>query len=160
MSDHSNLKPNYTIGLISDTHGLLRPEVVDSLQGVDRIIHAGDVDKPEVMEALNHIAPVSAVRGNMDKGEWADEFPDTEALEVGEVWLYVIHDLQKLDLDPRAAGFNAVIFGHSHRPFERRENGVLFINPGSAGPQRFSLPISLALLEIENRSVKTRFINL
>ena len=148
----------YTIGVISDTHGLLRPAVMEALRGVDRIIHAGDIGGPDVLDSLRDIAPVTAVKGNMDRGVRTGPLSESEAVEIGNVWVYVIHDLQRLDLDLRAAGFSVVIFGHSHSPYEGKEDGILFINPGSVGPKRFSLPVSLAFLHIENQSVKTRFI--
>ena len=154
--DKSRLK--YTIGVISDTHGMERSEVFESLRGVDRIIHAGDIGGQEVLESLRDIAPVTAVKGNMDRGAWAGSLAVSEAVEIGGVWLYVIHDLQKLDLDPIASGFSAVIFGHSHSPYEGLEDGVLLVNPGSAGPKRFHLPVSLAFLDIDKQVVKTRFV--
>lgn len=141
------------VGVISDTHGLLRPEALEALRGSDLIVHAGDVGSPDVLHALGAIAPVTAVRGNNDRGGWAAKLPLTEVLEVGGATLYVIHDVNELDLDPRAAGLSAVIAGHSHRPLAEERDGVLFFNPGSAGPRRFSLPISLGRLVIANRAV-------
>jgi putative phosphoesterase len=135
------------VGLISDTHGLLRPEALDALRGSDFIVHAGDIGDPEIVAELGRLAPVTAVRGNIDKGAWADSLPGTEVLEVGAGCLvYVLHDIDDLDLDPAAAGFQAVVFGHSHKPGFRRKDGVLYVNPGSAGPRRFSLPISVGRL--------------
>ena len=141
------------IGLISDTHGLLRPEALGQLQGSDFIVHAGDIGSRDVIEQLSRLAPVTAVRGNNDKGPWASGLPETDVLEVGEVLLYVIHDIGELDLDPAAAGFHVVISGHSHKPKIEERNGVTFINPGSAGPRRFRLPVSLGHLLIAGREV-------
>ena len=138
----------HTLGVISDTHGLLRPEAVAALAGVERIVHAGDIGSPDVLAALERIAPVSAVRGNNDRDAWAAAIPETEVIEIGGVSLYVLHDLHELDLDPRAAGFVAVIAGHSHQPRQEERDGVLYFNPGSAGPRRFRLPISLGRLTI------------
>ena len=148
------------IGVISDTHGFLRPQAVEALKGVSLIIHAGDVGSPEILENLGKIAPVKAVRGNTDRGEWARDLPLTEVMEVGAVQLYVLHYLHTLDLDPRAAGFAAVIFGHSHRPHLERKNGVLFLNPGSAGPRRFTLPVCLAYLKVQGDSLEAEFVPL
>jgi uncharacterized protein len=150
----------HILGVISDTHGLMRPEAVRALEGVKMIIHAGDIGKPEVLEALHAIAPVVAVRGNNDKGEWADALPETEVVEVGDVTLYVLHDVKTLDLDPVAAGFHAVISGHSHQPAMAKRQGVLFLNPGSAGPRRFKLPISVARLIIRRDTVDAQLIEL
>jgi uncharacterized protein len=145
-----------TIGLISDTHGLLRPEATRALTGVDLIIHAGDIGAPEVLEGLRGLAPVHAVRGNNDRGAWARGIPETEALELEGASLYVLHDLQTLDLDPAAGGFAVVIAGHSHRPALDTRDGVLYINPGSAGPRRFSLPVAVGFLEIVSRTARGR----
>ena len=139
---------NITVGVISDTHGLVRPEALEFLQGSDLIIHAGDIGKAEVLDTLRTIAPVYAVRGNIDKEPWAKELPQTEVVEIGSHFLYVLHELEHLDLDPGAAQFSAVISGHSHRPLAEYRKGVLFLNPGSAGPRRFHLPIALARLHI------------
>lgn len=128
--------------MISDTHGLLRPQAIDALAGSDLILHAGDVGDPAILDALRRIAPVTAVRGNIDTGEWANALPDT-ALVQG---IYVLHNLRELDVDPAAAGYRAVLSGHSHKPGSYRKNGVLYINPGIAGPRRFRLPITLARL--------------
>ncbi len=147
----------HLIGVISDTHGLLRPEAAQALQGVEAIIHAGDVGTPEVLASLQRIAPVHAVRGNTDRGEWARALPLAEVVEIGGVQLYVLHELFGLELDPAAAGCAAVIFGHSHRPHQERKNGVLYLNPGSAGPRRFTLPVSLALLSLDSTSMKVEF---
>jgi putative phosphoesterase len=142
------------IGIISDTHGLLRPEAVELLRGCEHIVHAGDIGGPEIVPALEQIAPVTAIRGNVDKAAWARTFPATETVELSGVHIYVIHDLHALDLDPRAAGFAAVISGHSHQPKQEVKNGVLYFNPGSAGPRRFNLPISVGKLEIENGRIR------
>ena len=148
------------IGLISDTHGLLRPEVLSPLQGSELIIHAGDVGKPEVIDALKAIAPVIAVRGNIDKGGWATALPLTAVIEAQFAAIYVIHDIQELDLDPGAAGFNIVVSGHTHKPGRKDVSGVLYINPGSAGPRRFQLPVSVARLDLGLTPWKLDFINL
>jgi hypothetical protein len=138
-----------TLGVISDTHGLVRPEALDALRGVDRILHAGDIGGPGVLRALEAVAPVTAVRGNNDRGAWADAIPATEAVEAAGAWLYVLHDVKALDLDPRVAGFAAVVSGHSHRPGQDERDGVLYFNPGSAGPRRFRLPVSVGRLTVE-----------
>jgi putative phosphoesterase len=136
------------LGVISDTHGLIRPEALELLAGCELIIHAGDIGKPDVLAELQAIAPVVAVRGNNDKGEWAKNLPETEVVEFAGLYLYVLHDLHELDLDPAAAGFRVVISGHSHRPEISHREEVLYLNPGSAGPRRFKLPNSLAFLEV------------
>jgi uncharacterized protein len=139
------------VGLISDTHGLLRPEALDLLRGSDLIVHAGDIGNPEILTDLARLAPVAAVRGNVDTGAWARSMPETAVVEVGaSARLYVLHDIADLGIDPAAAGFCAVISGHSHKPGCRRDGGVLYVNPGSAGPRRFSLPISMGRLVLED----------
>ena len=148
------------IGVISDTHGLLRPQAVKALKGVDLIIHAGDIGNPEVLAGLERLAPVYAVRGNTDRGDWAADLPLTRVVEVGGVLLYVLHELFCLDLDPAAVGLAAVIFGHSHSPHLERKNGVLFLNPGSAGPRRFTLPVSLARLKVNHDSIQAELVQL
>jgi putative phosphoesterase len=150
----------HTVGVISDTHGLVRPEALAALAGVERIVHAGDIGAPAVLESLARIAPVSAVRGNNDRERWAAGIPETEVVEVGNVSLYVLHDLHELDLDPRAAGFAAVIAGHSHQPRQEERDGVLFFNPGSAGPRRFRLPISVGRLTIARGRVEGELVTL
>jgi putative phosphoesterase len=136
------------IGLVSDTHGLVRPEALRALAGVERIIHAGDVGGPEVIEALRVIAPVDVVRGNNDKDPWGARLPSWLALEFEGVGIYVLHDLKEIDLSPAAAGFRVVIAGHSHKPVVTERDGALFVNPGSAGPRRFSLPVTLGYLTV------------
>lgn len=138
-----------TLGVISDTHGLLRPEALDALRGSDRILHAGDVGAPTILETLAQIAPVTAVRGNVDTQAWARALPATEVVQVGGVLIYLLHDIATLDLKPEAAGFHVVIYGHSHRPRIEEKNGVLYFNPGSAGPRRFKLPVSIGKLLID-----------
>ena len=150
----------HTLGVISDTHGLVRPEALTALAGVERIVHAGDIGDQAVLDALARVAPVTAVRGNNDRGRWASGIPETEVVEVGGVSLYLLHDLHELDLEPRAAGFAAVISGHSHQPRVEEKDGVLYLNPGSAGPRRFKLPISLATLTIAKGRVKARLVTL
>jgi len=150
----------HTLGVISDTHGLVRPEALAALAGVERIVHAGDIGDREVLDALGRVAPVTAVRGNNDRGRWAADIPETEVVEVGGVSLYLLHDLHELDLEPRAAGFAAVISGHSHQPRIEERDGVLYLNPGSAGPRRFKLPISLARLTIAKRRVNAQLVTL
>jgi len=142
------------IGLISDTHGLLRPEALQALAGVERIIHAGDIGGPEVLERLRGIAPVDAVRGNNDKGTWARQIPPWLALDLAGVSVHVLHDVKEIDIDPGAAGFQVVIAGHSHKPQIAERDGVPFVNPGSAGPRRFSLPVTLAYLTVEAGGAK------
>ncbi len=148
------------VGVISDTHGLVRPEALEFLRGCTSIIHCGDICNPEVLAALAVIAPVSAVRGNNDTGPWAQRLPETELIRCGEVFVYAIHDLSHLDLDPVAAGVSVVLSGHSHKPHLESRNGVVFMNPGSAGPRRFKLPVSIAELVIEGRSVTPRIARL
>ena len=151
---------DYKIGIISDTHGLVRQSVIKSFKDVNLIVHAGDVGKPEVLETLQTIAKAHPVRGNVDGGKWADSLPFTEVVQVGQVYLYVLHDLETLDLDPAAAGFNVVISGHSHIPEIKEQNGVIFLNPGSAGPRRFTYPITIAFLYIKGTSIETEIVEL
>jgi putative phosphoesterase len=148
------------IGLISDTHGLVRPEALEALKGVDLILHAGDIGSLEVLKALEIIAPVIAVRGNNDKGQWASELPDWEVVKVGVVRIYMIHDVKKIDLNPAAAAFHAVVSGHSHKPAVDERNGVLYINPGSAGPRRFTLPVTVARLTVSGDAISAELIEL
>jgi putative phosphoesterase len=142
--------------VISDTHGLLRPEALAALQGSDFIIHAGDIGDPSVLDRLSTIAPVTAVRGNNDNDAWASGVRETEVLAVGAALIYIIHDVALLDVDPAEAGFHAVVAGHSHRPSIERRAGVLFVNPGSAGPRRFELPISLGHLAVSGTELTPR----
>lgn len=148
------------VGVISDTHGLLRPEAVEALRGSEHIIHAGDMGAPEIIGELKKIAPVTAIRGNVDVQTWAREFPETEVVELGGKSIYVIHDVNALDLNPKAAGLDAVISGHSHKPGQETKNGVLYLNPGSAGPRRFNLPISVAKLTIEESGLRAEIMAL
>lgn len=148
MSNARETSAEVVVGVVADTHGLLRPEALEALQGSDVIVHAGDVGRPEILDALREVAPVHAVRGNVDRGGWAQALPATEVVQVGDAFLYVLHDVGELDVDPVAAGFHAVIFGHSHRPGTEARNGVLFLNPGSAGPRRFKLPVTVAKIAV------------
>ena len=143
----------HTIGIISDTHGLIRPEAIQALQGVDHILHAGDIGNPKVMEELRQIAPVTAVRGNVDCEAWSQAIQKTAIAEIDDRFFYVLHDLQTLDLDPAAAGFSAVIYGHSHEARQFTQNGVLYFNPGSAGPRRFHLPATIGCLHIDGAHI-------
>jgi putative phosphoesterase len=142
------------IGVISDTHGLLRPEAEQRLAGVAQIIHAGDIGRPDVIAGLNRIAPVIAIRGNVDTGAWAEVYPHTAMARLGGRSLYILHDVHELDLDPVAGGVDVVISGHSHQPRSETVHGVLYLNPGSAGPRRFNLPITLAILELDNSGMR------
>jgi uncharacterized protein len=151
---------NLTVGLISDTHGLLRPGAVDTLRGSDFIVHAGDIGDPRILAQLSRLAPVTAVRGNIDRGEWASSLPETAVLTVGDAVIFVIHNVAELDLDPAASGFRAVVSGHSHQPGWREKDGVLFVNPGSAGPRRFALPIALGRLRVAGTQVAAELIEL
>jgi len=148
------------IGVISDTHGLLRPEALAALQGSDYIIHAGDVGDPVILDKLEEIAPVTAVRGNVDHGAWTRKIPATNVLEIGAISIYVLHNLQELDLKPEAAKFAAVVYGHSHVPKQERKNGVLYFNPGSAGPRRFKLPVSVGRITIEHNKINAKILPL
>ena len=148
------------IGVISDTHGLLRPEAIAALRGSEHIIHAGDIDDPDILTQLAEIAPVTAVRGNVDIAPWAKKVPATNVLEVGSVLIYVLHNLDDLDLKPEAAGFAAVIYGHTHVPKQETKHGVLYFNPGSAGPRRFKLPVSVGKLVIEEGKLRGKIVKL
>ena len=148
------------IGVISDTHGLLRPEALRALRGCERIIHAGDVGAPEILDQLAAIAPVTAVRGNIDQAPWARQLQETEGVEVGGISIYVVHDLARLDLKPQAAGFEVVISGHSHIAKQETRDGVLYFNPGSAGPRRFKLPITVGRLFVEGKKVRAEIMKL
>lgn len=148
------------IGLISDTHGLLRPEAIAFLRGSDYIVHAGDIGDAAVLSELGAVAPVTAVRGNNDQGAWAEGIAETQVLKVGAVSIYVLHDLAQLELDPAAAGYQVVVSGHSHKPSLERRDGVLYLNPGSAGPRRFKLPIAVAELKVAGAAVEARLVEL
>ena len=148
------------IGLISDTHGLLRSEALRALQGVAAIIHAGDIGDPAILTTLRTLAPVTAVRGNVDRERWAQGLPLTAVLALDAVRIYVLHALRDLAIVPEAAGFRVVVSGHTHRPARAERNGVLFVNPGSAGPRRFSAPVSLALLHVRDATVEVKFVTL
>lgn len=154
-------RPGPTIvGVISDTHGLLRPEAVTALQGSDHIIHAGDIGDPQILDKLAAIAPLTAVRGNVDHGAWARKIPATNILEIGEVCIYVLHILEELEVKPEAAKFAAVVYGHSHVPKQESKNGVLYFNPGSAGPRRFRLAVSVGRLFLAPGRVESEIVEL
>ena len=159
MGTHAGSRANF-VGVISDTHGLLRPEAVEALKGSGLIVHAGDIGGPEVIEALRALAPVVAVRGNNDRGRWAEEFPEYDAVEVGSTYIYVLHDLNELDLKPEAVGFRVVVSGHSHRALAEERRGVLYLNPGSAGPRRFKLPVTVARLTLKGDDARAEIIQL
>jgi uncharacterized protein len=150
----------HLIGLISDTHGLIRPEALDALRNSDLIIHCGDIGDPAVLEALRTIAPVRAIRGNNDKGPWACSLPSYEVVEVGGHSIYILHNLSELNLDPDAAGFTAVVSGHSHKPMIEKRGKIFFVNPGSAGPRRFSLPVTVATLSVGSGRCEGRIVQL
>jgi len=153
-------KTTWTIGVISDTHGLLRPEAIAALEGADRIIHAGDIGDPAILSKLAAIAPLTAVRGNVDREAWAKEIPASNVLEVEKLSVYVLHNLNELDLNPKAAGFAAVVSGHTHQPKHDLRNEVLYFNPGSAGPRRFKLPITVGRLLIKGGKIESEVIEL
>ncbi|MGG6265602.1 metallophosphoesterase family protein [Leptolyngbya sp. AN03gr2] len=148
------------IGVISDTHGLLRPEAIEALTGSDLILHAGDIGKPEILEELSTIAPVVAVRGNNDTGDWARTIPESETISVENVSIHLLHIAKDLRLDPKRAGVQVVISGHSHKPSLEEREGILFLNPGSAGPRRFKLPISVACLYVKDNTVNAQVVDL
>jgi putative phosphoesterase len=148
------------VGLISDTHGLLRPEAIAFLRGCDHIVHGGDIGDVGILTQLSALAPTTAVRGNNDRGSWAEGLAQTEFIQLGEVVVYALHDLAQLDIEPHAAGAQVVVSGHSHKPSVQRRDGVLYVNPGSAGPRRFRLPISVAELVIDGRAVSARVVEL
>jgi uncharacterized protein len=150
----------HLIGLISDTHGLMRPEALDALRDSDLIIHCGDIGDPAVLEALRTIAPVRAIRGNNDTDGWARNLPTDQVVEVGNCAIYVIHNLSELALDPNAAGFTVIVSGHSHKPVIEKRGKILFINPGSAGPRRFNLPVSVATLALRSRRCEAEIVQL
>jgi len=148
------------IGVISDTHGLLRAEAVETLRGAERILHAGDVGAPAVLEGLRKLAPVTVVRGNVDRGAWARGIPQSEVVEIGGISIYMLHILAELDLKPDVVGFAAVIYGHSHEPASEVRNGVLYFNPGSAGPRRFKLPVTVGKLVVESGKIRSQIVEL
>jgi len=148
------------VGVISDTHGLLRPQAVAALKGVDHILHAGDVGGQDILDALARIAPVTAIRGNVDTEPWAEGIAEIEVVELGGILIYMLHDLGRLDLKPEAAGMDVVVYGHSHQPKMEEKNGVLYFNPGSAGPRRFQLPVSLGRLVVEDGRARAEVIEL
>lgn len=152
--------PPTQIGLISDTHGLLRPQALEALRGSELILHAGDVGKPEILTALRELAPVIAVRGNVDTSDWAKTLPETAVAQAGKVLFYILHDVHTLDLNPAAAGFHVVVSGHSHQPGRFERDGVLYINPGSAGPRRFQLPVTVARLNLQRTPFAVEFVEL
>jgi putative phosphoesterase len=158
--DHVKPKNTLRVGLISDTHGLLRPEATASLQGCDHILHGGDIGAPDILKRLATLAPVTAVRGNNDTEAWAASLPATQLLELPAVRIYLIHNLDELELEPAAADIRVIVSGHSHRGLIRERDGVLYVNPGSAGPRRFRLPISVAQLEISGTHVAAKLIEL
>ena len=160
MEPADNNQGGYRVGVIADTHGLVRLPALEVLEGSHLILHAGDVGKLEVLDALRAVAPVQAVRGNMDRGPWAQTLPFTRAVEVGGAWIYLLHDVSQLDLDPAAAGFDVVISGHSHHAHSERKNGVIFLNPGSAGPRRFNLQVSVARIYIKDSSIEVDIVPL
>lgn len=148
------------IGLIADTHNLLRPEALAALQGVDHLIHAGDIGGPSILAELERIAPLSVVRGNNDQAAWAEAIPENLTLRFGNISVHVLHDLKQLAIDPKAAGIDVVIAGHSHKPLHEVRDGVLYLNPGSAGPRRFKLPVGVGILHIEDDRPRAELITL
>ncbi len=148
------------VGIISDTHGQLRQEAIDALQGSDYIVHGGDIGKQSVIDRLQEIAPVTAVKGNVDKGELATRYPHDTVLTIEQTAIYTIHILADMTIDPEAAGFQVVVYGHSHKPSIETRNGVLYLNPGSAGPRRFSLPVTVARLTIQRAEINAELVDL
>jgi len=148
------------VGVISDTHGLLRPEAVAALRGSDYIIHAGDIGDASILKTLAEVAPVTAIRGNVDREAWARKIFSTDVLEAGGISIYVLHNIQELDLEPEAAGFGVVVYGHSHVPKQETKNGVLYFNPGSAGPRRFRLPVTMGRLKIQGGRVSGEIVEI
>jgi uncharacterized protein len=153
-------EPGVKVGVISDTHGLLRPEVIDALKGCDYILHAGDLGDVDILRELRNIAPTFAVRGNVDRRGPQSQLPLTQVVELSGLHLYMLHEVNKIDLNPAAAGFSAVIYGHSHSPLSETRGKVLYFNPGSCGPRRFSLPVSMGFLHIRNGKLKTELLTL
>lgn len=149
-----------TLGIISDTHGLVRPEAIAALQGCELIVHAGDIGKPQVLEELRQVAPVIAIRGNIDRDPWAESLRDVELFEHHKHYFYVLHDINQLDLDPTAAGIDVIIAGHSHQPKNEQKDGILYFNPGSAGPGRFKLPVSVGKIYFDEHRFYAEFITL
>ena len=160
MNKRGRQENQTVIGVISDTHGLIRPEALRVLEGADLIIHAGDIGALDVISALEAIADVTAIKGNNDRGAWAGKFPETAVIKVGKMKIFVVHDVKELDGNPSAEGFRVVISGHSHNPSLVEKNGVLYLNPGSAGPRRFKLPIAVARIHVEGSSVAAEIIKL
>jgi putative phosphoesterase len=160
MRDQEIAVTAHRIGVISDTHSLLRPEALAALAGVELILHAGDVGDSQVVVGLEGVAPVVAVRGNVDRGAWANNLPETRATQIDGTWIYMLHDVNQLDVDPASGGFGVVISGHSHRAGITTKAGVLYLNPGAAGPRRFTLPVTLAILKIEDGHVQAEIIPL
>jgi putative phosphoesterase len=154
------MSDNQDVGIISDTHGLMRFEAIEALKTVDLILHAGDIGNPQVLKALQAVAPVVAVRGNVDKGEWAQKLRDWEVVELGALYVYMLHDVNEIELSPAEAGFQIVVSGHSHKPLIEERGGVLYINPGSAGPRRFKLPVSIARLQVSGESANAQLVEL
>lgn len=150
----------YSIGILSDTHGLIRPEALAALRGCELIVHAGDIGRPEVLDELRRLAPVAAIRGNVDRGAWAKDLPEQETVRIDGLNLYILHNLKDLAFDPRAAGFRAVISGHSHQPKLEEKHGVLYFNPGSAGPRRFKLPITVGRLLFADGELRGEIVEL
>src|ERR1700745_3157199 len=148
------------VGVISDTHGLLRPEAIEMLRGSEHIIHAGDIGAPEIIPELEKLAPVTAIRGNVAQIAWCRKFPETEVVELGGLHIYILHNVNAIDLNPKAAGFASVISGHSHKPHQETKSGVLYFNPGSAGPRRFKLPITVGRLEIKGAALNATVLSL
>jgi uncharacterized protein len=155
-----NTNNELRVGVVSDTHGLLRPEARAFLAGCDYIIHGGDIGRPEILEELEHIAPLISVRGNNDTQPWAARLRETELVRVGNIFVYVIHNLAELDIDPAAAGVRVVVCGHSHKPVIEERDGILYINPGSCGPRRFKVPISAGEITVSGSAVRARIVNL
>ena len=156
----SNDPQTIHVGVIADTHGLLRPQAVQAMEGSDLIIHAGDVGNPDILETLETIAPVHTVRGNVDYEPWTTRLPHTTVVEVGDLSIYAVHNLDELNLDPAASGFKMVVYGHSHRPSIEEKDGVIYLNPGSAGPRRFSLPVSVAHVTVTGAEIQSDIIEL
>jgi uncharacterized protein len=150
----------WTVGVISDTHGLLRPEALAALRGADYVIHAGDIGDPAILTQLGAIAPVTAVRGNVDLEPWVQKIPVSNVLEIGNAGIYVLHNFNELDLNPKAAGFAAVVSGHTHQPKQDWRDGVLYFNPGSAGPRRFKLPVTVGRLRVQGMKIESEVIDL